>query len=153
MRNILLISGLLSQIVACGRAKDYHREDALGGDPHLVGEYYTKMADFIQAGAGSDDDLKVIGVQYGPLDATKLGLCTYDLKGRVITLRYDLMYNGPRRNLVLTHEMGHCVFNQDHYDAEIDIMNTVSNNESEKEDHFDTYFSKLCSRIMGKSYE
>ncbi len=149
MYNFLLLCGILFQIEGCGReVKDYEREETLGGDPHLVAEYYNHMADYIDEGVGPGDDKKVIGVQYGPLTTTILGLCTFDPRGRVITLRYDLMFNLAQRNLILVHEMGHCVYNQGHYDEDIDIMNTFSDDEQEKINHWPKYFHKLCQRIL-----
>ncbi len=150
MQNFLVLCSILFQLSACGKPNHiYKRAEMLGGDSHLVGEYYTQMAYFADENVGPGDDLKVISVQYGPLTNTILGLCSYRESGRIITLRYDLMNNPVRRRLILTHEMTHCTQNLGHFDADIDIMNTVSANEQEKEDHWDFYFHKLCQRILG----
>lgn len=67
-------------------------------------------------------------VRQGNLSEGTLGLCWFSPKQRLIEIDSDVI-SSQNYWVVLYHEMFHCVLGREHYDNDIDIMNTYEDTE------------------------
>jgi hypothetical protein len=97
-----------------------------------------------------DTDLKIY---VGRLPGPSIGECNIysDKKLRVIIDKEIL--SERNRRLVVFHELIHCVFDVDHYNDSVDIMNEDSKHDQEIMDHFDFYVEKVFRRLQREMFK
>lgn len=135
--KVLLLTLLL---LGCGNETVAHldgtynhhpqRQGDLQGDTQLISELYTEL-DKNLATLGYGEERFLFSINYGPLDAKTLGICYTDkyTDHRSIVISDKLRDSPDHRAAVLLHELGHCLWNQAHYDpqpATPDVMNAIA---------------------------
>ena len=76
-----------------------------------------------------------------------LGTCTISTSGLTVKLNtiYWKYISKAKQTQVIFHELSHCLLNMDHYDTEVDIMNTSENTDFNDE-NAQEYIQKLFNR-------
>lgn len=87
------------------------------------------------------------------LDDTTLGMCTI-YPDNTLKIKIDpSVLNSPIRKLVVYHELMHCVFDIEHYDDDIDIMNKDASNDEVLIKNFNYYLQKAFTRIRLEMFQ
>lgn len=153
-------------IIGCGRetileaskVKDVGRGDSeLIGDPDLILEYKAEV--FRQSkvlGMGYEGrvvEVKFVPAMPGNVPSTVIGLCNKasdeaNSDFRTIFILEKLRSFKKVRLAVLAHEIGHCVYDQNHYDGTLDLMNTYM--QSELYNNLESYRQKYLWRVSAQ---
>lgn len=81
------------------------------------------------------------------LDSATLGMCTI-YPDNTLKIKIDQsVLNSPIRKLVVYHELMHCVFDIEHYDDDIDIMNKDATYDDVIMKDFNYFLQKAFTRI------
>lgn len=84
---------------------------------------------------------------------TTLGTCSIHTTGElVIAIDESLLERDDLRKLVVYHELMHCVFDVDHWDHDIDIMNEDSAHDEEILRNFPYYLKRAFERIRMEKF-
>lgn len=104
------------------------RNGDMVGDPQLVSELYTELDRNLSV-LGYGDERFVYTIQFEVLDPQILGVCYTDdhTDHRYIAISEVLRDDADQRATVLLHEMGHCLWAQEHYGDKStpDVMNAI----------------------------
>jgi len=94
-----------------------------------------------------------VEVKVVDLPDTTLGICTI-YPDNSLKIKIDSsVVDSPLRKLVVYHELMHCVFDVEHYDDDIDIMNKDATNDEEIIKHFNYYLQKSFTRIRMEMFQ
>lgn len=113
--------------------------------------FHTCMAYFHRSKCMPEVDIEIKVVN---LEDTTLGTCTIYPGDTVLKIVIDksLLNNPPLRKMVVYHELMHCVFDVDHYEDDIDLMNAQSLHEDEIIKNFPYYVKRAFERIRMQKF-
>lgn len=139
MKKIILSSLLL---IGCNQSLPlpYH-------NPELMPMVQTFLNEGIKRGKYYSVDN--INIDYGTLNGGIVGTCQRGLDYKKITIDKNFwLYNEQSREMIMIHELGHCVLNLNHNDKyengiPISIMNTYLFNYSIFQVYRDFYYDEL----------
>lgn len=114
MKRTLSLIALLA-LSACGRAPTIDH----GPFQSYIDAYENEANE-----RGKSYNYDNLTIQYGPLDSNRLGLCMKRGNEGTITVKYDFdQYNEYTKEVIIYHELGHCISDLVHYSKVPAIMN------------------------------
>lgn len=113
--------------------------------------FHTCMAYFHRSKCMPEVDVEI---KVTSLSDTTLGVCTIYPGSDKLNIVIDRkLLNNPRlRKLVVFHELTHCVFDVDHFDDDIDLMNSNADYDEEIINNFNYYVQKAFERIRMQKF-
>lgn len=95
-----------------------------------------------------------VEIKVTDLEDTTLGICTIYPNNSLLKIVIDKsLLDHPRlRKMVIYHELIHCVFDVDHYENDIDLMNANSKHEEEILRNFPYYVKKTLERVRMEKF-
>lgn len=88
-----------------------------------------------------------VSVRVVKLPDTTLGQCTIYPNDNLTIVIDPSVLDSSFRKLVIYHELMHCIFDIEHYDDDVDIMNKDNTHHVELMTRFDYYLQRAFARI------